>query len=107
MTTNAGTIIVIGDGTNYVHGFSVNYNGPANSQGTPLWAYNTRKDIAPPGYSQYCQPAPQLCGDSVWSSPAEGLVTVNGEFIIMHILDLEQVHQVAWDVLMLLTLIAL
>ncbi len=78
MTTNTGTIIVIGDGKNYVRGFSVNYTGPLNSLGTPLWAYNTRTDVAPPGYSQYCQPAPQLCGDSVWSSPAEGTVMVNG-----------------------------
>ena len=78
MATNTGTIIVIGDGTNYVRGFSVNYTGPLNSRSTPLWSYNTRTDVAPPGHSQYCQPAPQLCGDSIWSSPAEGTVMVNG-----------------------------
>ena len=78
MTTNNGSIVVVGDDADYVRAFSVNYAGALGGRGTQLWVYNTRYDPPPPGHSQYCQKNEELCGDAVWSSPAEALVMVNG-----------------------------
>ncbi|HLX39033.1 MAG TPA: PQQ-binding-like beta-propeller repeat protein, partial [Ktedonobacteraceae bacterium] len=78
MTTSSGTIVVVGDNDDYVRAFSVDYAGVPGGQGTQLWDYNTRNDIAPSGHAQYCQKNEELCGDAVWSSPAEALVMVNG-----------------------------
>ncbi|MGH2498266.1 MAG: PQQ-binding-like beta-propeller repeat protein [Ktedonobacteraceae bacterium] len=78
MATNNGTLVVVGDNNVYVHAFSVNYNGSLGGNGIQVWSYNNSNDPPPPGYAQYCLPAPTLCGDAVWSSPAEGLVMVNG-----------------------------
>src|ERR1700680_1072549 len=78
MATNNGYLAVVGDNNDYIHAFSVDYNGPLGGTGVQIWSYNNRNDPSPPGYSQYCLPAPTLCGDSVWSSPAEGLVMING-----------------------------
>lgn len=78
MATNNGNIVVAGDNSDYVHAYSVNYAGPIGGTGVQLWQYNTRYDPAPPGSSQYCQKNEELCGDAVWSSPAEAMVMVNG-----------------------------
>jgi len=78
MTTNADTLVVYGDEHDYVKAFSTTYNGTIGGSQLPSWVYDNRNDPPPTGYSQYCQPAPELCGDSVWSSPAEALVMVNG-----------------------------
>ncbi|HLJ32761.1 MAG TPA: PQQ-binding-like beta-propeller repeat protein [Ktedonobacteraceae bacterium] len=78
MSTNGGTIVVTGDNSDYVHAFSVDYAGALGGTGVQLWQYNTRYDPPPPGSSQYCQKNEELCGDAVWSSPAEALVMVNG-----------------------------
>ena len=78
MTTNNGNIVVVGDNDDYVRAFSVDYAGVLGGQGTQLWDYNTRNDQAPPGHSKYCQKNEELCGDAVWSSPAEAMVMVNG-----------------------------
>ncbi|MEO8974011.1 MAG: PQQ-binding-like beta-propeller repeat protein [Ktedonobacteraceae bacterium] len=78
MTTNSGSIVVVGDNDDYVRAFSVDYSGSPGGSGTQLWDYNTRYDPAPPGHAQYCQKNEELCGDAVWSSPAEALVMVNG-----------------------------
>jgi hypothetical protein len=78
MTTNSGAIMVTGDNSDYVHAFSVNYAGVLGGMGTQLWDYNNRYDPPPPGHSQYCQKNEELCGDAVWSSPAEAMVMVNG-----------------------------
>ena len=78
MTTNSGSIVVVGDDSDYVRAFSVDYSGSLGGHGKQLWAYNTRYDQPPPGYSQYCQKNEELCGDAVWSSPAEAMVMVNG-----------------------------
>ena len=78
MTTSNGSIVVIGDNDDYVRAFSVNYAGVIGGSGTQLWDYNTRFDQPPPDHSQYCLPKPDLCGDAVWSSPAEALMMVNG-----------------------------
>ena len=78
MTSNSGSIVVVGDNDDYVRAFTVNYAGSLGGSGTQLWAYNTRFDPAPPGHSKYCQKNEELCGDAIWSSPAEALVMVNG-----------------------------
>ncbi|MHB8596652.1 MAG: outer membrane protein assembly factor BamB family protein [Ktedonobacteraceae bacterium] len=78
MTTNNGSIVVVGDNADYVRAFSVNYAGSLGGSGTQLWDYNTRKDPPPPGHSQYCQKNGELCGDAVWSSPVEAMVMING-----------------------------
>ncbi|HVB24164.1 MAG TPA: PQQ-binding-like beta-propeller repeat protein [Ktedonobacteraceae bacterium] len=78
MTTNNGNIVVVGDNDDYVRAFSVDYAGALGGSGIQLWDYNTRYDPPPHGYSQYCQKNEELCGDAVWSSPAEALVMVNG-----------------------------
>ncbi len=78
MATNNGNIVVIGDNSDYVHAFSVDYAGPLGGTGVQLWQYNTRYDPPPPGSAQYCQKNEELCGDAIWSSPAEALVMVNG-----------------------------
>lgn len=78
MTTNAGNIVVVGDNSTYVHAFSVDYTGNIGGKGLQIWSFNNSNDPPPSGYSQYCEPAPALCGDAVWSSPAEGTVLVNG-----------------------------
>lgn len=78
MSTNTGNVVVVGDNDSYVHAFSVDYTGAMRGNGVQLWQYDNRNDPPPPGYSQYCLPAPDFCGDAVWSSPAEGLVQVNG-----------------------------
>jgi outer membrane protein assembly factor BamB len=78
MSTNSGNIVVVGDNDGYVHAFSVDYSGPMKGSGVQLWSYDTRNDPPPPGYAQYCQPSPELCGDAVWSSPAEGVVLIDG-----------------------------
>jgi outer membrane protein assembly factor BamB len=78
MTTNSGAIMVVGDESDYVRAFSMNYAGAPGARGTQLWDYDTRYDPPPPGYSQYCQKNGELCGDAIWSSPAEGMVMVNG-----------------------------
>ena len=72
MTTNSGTIVVVGDNDDYVRAFSVDYSGSLGGSGTQLWDYNTRYDPAPPGHAKYCQKNEELCGDAVWSFPAEG-----------------------------------
>ncbi len=76
LTTNSGNIMVIGDDNHVVHAFSVDYNGAIGGTGQQIWSYDDRQDQPPPGYSQYCASPPVLCGESVWSSPAEGLVMV-------------------------------
>lgn len=78
MTTNSGGIMVVGDESDYVRAFSMNYTGALGARGTQLWDYDTRYDPPPPGYAQYCQKNGELCGDAVWSSPAEAMVMVNG-----------------------------
>ncbi len=78
MTSNSGSIVVVGDNDDYVRAFSVDYAGPLGGTGTQLWDFNTRKDPPPPDHSKYCQKNEELCGDAVWSSPAEALVMVNG-----------------------------
>jgi outer membrane protein assembly factor BamB len=78
MSTNSGNVVIVGDNGSYVHAFSVDYNGALRGNGVQLWQYDNRYDPPPPGYSQYCLPAPDLCGDAVYSSPAEGQVLVNG-----------------------------
>ncbi len=78
LSTNNGNIVVSGDDDHVVRAFSVNYNGALGAKGVQLWKYDDRQDAPPPGYSQYCGPAPAVCGEAVWSLPAEGLVTVNG-----------------------------
>ena len=77
MTTNAGNLVVVGDNSTHVHAFSVDYTGTIGGKGLQVWNFNTSNDPPPPGYSQYCAPAPALCGDAIWSSPAEGTVLVN------------------------------
>ena len=77
MSTNSGNIVVVGSNDDYVRAFSVNYTGPMKGSGVQLWSYDTRNDSPPPGYGQYCEPSPELCGDAVWSSPAEGVVMIN------------------------------
>lgn len=77
MTTNNGNIIILGDEQFFVHAFSVDYTGTIGAKGTQLWTYDDRIDVPPAGYSQYCAAPPTNCGDSVWSSPAEGLVTAS------------------------------
>ncbi|HET9919358.1 MAG TPA: PQQ-binding-like beta-propeller repeat protein [Ktedonobacteraceae bacterium] len=79
VSTNNGNIVVIGDDNHSVHGFPVNYTGTLGGTPTQRWKYDDRADMPPPGYSQYCAPAPINCGETVWSSPAEGLVMVNGQ----------------------------
>ena len=79
MSTSNGNLVVVGDDDNYIHAFSVNYNGSLGGKGVEVWSYSNANDPPPPGYSQYCLPAPELCGDAVWSSPAEGLVMVNNQ----------------------------
>jgi outer membrane protein assembly factor BamB len=78
MSTNIGNVVVVGDNGSYLHAFSVDYNRPLRGNGVQLWQYDNRYDPPPPGYEQFCLPAPELCGDAIWSSPAEGLVLVNG-----------------------------
>ncbi len=78
MTTNSGNIVVVGDNDDYVRAFSVDYAGSLGGSGTQLWDYNTRKDLAPQGHSKYCQKNEEVCGDAVWSSPAEALMMSNG-----------------------------
>ncbi|MEO8971537.1 MAG: PQQ-binding-like beta-propeller repeat protein, partial [Ktedonobacteraceae bacterium] len=78
MSTDNGPIVVTGDNSDYVHAFSVNYAGVLGGTGVQLWDYNTRYDPPPPGHAQYCQKNEELCGDAVWSSPAEAKVMVNG-----------------------------
>src|SRR5579863_1479990 len=78
MATNSGTLVVYGDENDYVRAFSTTYTGTLGGRQSPTWIYNDRLDPPPAGYSQYCLPAPDLCGDSVWSSPAEAMVMVNG-----------------------------
>ncbi len=78
ISTNSGNIVVVGDDYHEIQAFSVDYSGAIGGTGQQLWHYDDRKDVPPSGYSQYCSNPPILCGGSVWSSPAEGLVTVNG-----------------------------
>ncbi len=78
MSTNGNSIVVVGVTADNVLAFPVNYTGPLGGKGPLLWAYSTRNDTPPPDHAQYCQPAPEYCGDAIWSSPAEGIVSVNG-----------------------------
>ena len=78
MSTSNGNIAVVGDNGTSLHAFSVDYNGTVGGQGVQLWSYNDLYDLPPPATAKYCQKAGKSCGDSIWSSPAEGLVTVNG-----------------------------
>ncbi len=77
LSTNNGNIVVNGDDDHVVRAFNVNYNGALGVTGKEIWHYDDRQDNPPPGYSKYCGSAPILCGEGVWSSPAEGLVMVN------------------------------
>jgi outer membrane protein assembly factor BamB len=74
MSSNSGTIVVVGDNYDFVHAFSVNYTGSIGGHARPIWNFNNRHDPPPPGYCLNSK----NCGDSVWSSPAEGQVMVNG-----------------------------
>ncbi len=78
MSTNGDSIVVVGATAGNLLAFPVNYTGLLGGQGPLLWVYSTRNDIPPPDHAQYCEPAPQYCGDAIWSSPAEGIVSVNG-----------------------------
>src|SRR5579863_3271125 len=78
MTTSTDTLVVFGDEADNINAFSVTYTGTMGGTQLPAWKYGDQNDPPPTGYSQYCLPAPTLCGDSVWSSPAEALVLVNG-----------------------------
>jgi hypothetical protein len=77
--TNNGSIVIFGENANKIHAFTVNYTGTLGGRGKQLWQYDNSLDTpVPPGTAVYCQASGESCGDAVFGSPAEGLVTVNG-----------------------------
>jgi hypothetical protein len=77
--SNKGPIVIFGENADKIHAFSVNYTGTLGGHGKQVWQYNNALDApVPPATAVYCQAPGESCGDAVFGSPAEGLVTVNG-----------------------------